>query len=732
MADGDYRGKALKALRSDGKVLTDHEARRRAGLNVARYEYGKLRGHTTYCEKAAKLDRMYLGGGDQWSPEDRDACEDAGKLPVEVNEIADAVNTALGNQIQNRVNITYRPRGSGANDEVAETLSKVAMQICDNNDFRHVETEVAGDGFIQQRGYFDLRVDFNENLFGEIKMASLDPMDVIPDPDGKAYDPDSWNDVIVTRWMSLDDIEAFYGEEARRRVEEHYNSTRDSAGGGQDGDTDFGEDEMDAVRRAKFGDENSVGSDAGAYGGYANYTTIGDETDDEAIVMVRLIDRQWWRNSRCRVALYPTGDIRSLEGATAEAEEAAINAGAITFERTMRRVRWTVSTYGDCLLFDEWSPYEHFTVIPYFPFFRRGRTRGLVDNAVGPQELLNKALTQYLHIISTTANSGWIIEENSLANLTADDLETEGSVTGVVLEYKKGATRPEKIQPNQIPTGVDKLIQLGSQKIRTVTGISDAIRGQGMAGQSGRAIQSLQFGSQLSMAVPLDNLARTRHMVAGRMLKLIQRFMNVPQVMRIADSDEIGEETTEEVQLNWITELGEVLNNLTIGEYDTIVSEQPNQVTFENSQFEQAMAMREKGIAIPDSVVIKNSSLADRVALAKAARAKEDQPNPAADAETALKAAQAAMQRASAVAKSVEALFSAINTSALLRQDPALAGIADTIAKSAGFVDADPAPIYPDTSGLPPVAPPPTNTNPLTPTNPDVGATQGIETGIPA
>lgn len=728
MADGDYRGS--KKPISDGKVLTDHEARRRAGLNVARYEYGKVRGHNTYCEKAAKLDRMYLGGGEQWSEEDREACEEACKLPVEVNEIADAVNTALGNQIQNRVNITYRPRGSGANDQVAGTLSKVAMQVCDNNDFRHTETEVASDGFIQQRGYFDMRVDYTQNLFGEIKLASLDPMDVIPDPDAKSYDPDTWNDVIVTRWMSLDDIEAFYGLEARERVEIHYAHT--SAGGGSDGDTDFGDDELDAVRRAKFGDEYTLGGDVGAFGGYSNYTIDGESPDDEAIIMVRIIDRQWWRNSRCRVALYPTGDLRILEGASPEAEAAAVAAGALTFEHTMRRVRWTVSTYGECLLFDEWSPYEHFTIIPYFPFFRRGRTRGLVDNAVGPQELLNKALTQYLHIISTTANSGWIVEENSLTQLSADDLETEGSVTGVVLEYKKGSTKPEKIQPNQIPTGVDKLIQLGSQKIRTVTGISDAIRGQGMAGQSGRAIQSLQFGSQLSMAVPLDNLARTRHMVAGRMLKLIQRFMNVPQVMRIAKTDEIGEETTEEVQLNWIDDLGKVLNDLTVGEYDTIVSEQPSQVTFENSQFEQAMAMREKGIKIPDSVVIKNSSLADRIELAKAARDAENQPNPLADAEQALKIAQAAAQKATAVAKGVEALFSAINTSALLRQDPALAGIADTIAKSAGFIDADETPIFPDTSGLPPVAPPPTNTNPLTPTNPDVGVTQGIEGGIPA
>ena len=721
MADGN-----LPPVRGiNGKPLEDGEARRIAGLNVARYEYAKLRGHVTYCEMAAKNERMYLGGGHQWEEGVRQEYEDAGKLPVEVNEIADAVNTALGNQIQNRVTIAYRPRGAGATDTIASTLSRVAMQVCDNNDFSHVETEVAADGFIQQRGYFEIRVDWNENLFGEIKLYSLDPMDVIPDPDAKSYNPESWNDVTITRWLSLDEVEATYGEEARRRVEAHYNLRNEHS------DEDFGEDELDAVRRAKFGMENAVG-ETSAYGGYVYWD--GDPEDEDAIVMVRILDRQWYRNTMCECALYPTGDIRIMEDMDEIKRQAAINAGAILFQKTMRRVRWTVSTYGDCLLHDSWSPYQRFTVVPFFPYFRRGQTRGLVDNAIGPQDMLNKALTQYLHIISTTANSGWIVEENSLANMSPDDLETEGSVTGLVLEYKKGTTRPEKIQANTIPTGVDRLIQLGSQKIRTVTGISDAIRGQGMAGQSGRAIQSLQFGSQLSMAVPLDNLARTRHMVAKFLLELIQQYMNVPQVMRIAKMDDTGDETnTEEVYLNWVNEIGEVLNDLTLGEYDAVVSEQPNQVTFENSQYEQLLDMKAKGAPIPWSAVVRVSSVANRNELARALREQEQAGDPVAEAASALQQAQAAFQRAQAVTKGVEALFSAVRTSALIRNDPALAGIADTIARSAGFIDADPAPIFPDASGLPPAPAPqypvPNGTNPATPDNPNRGVTAGIENG---
>lgn len=680
-----------------------------ARQNWARYAYGKYRGHVSYCELARKLEGMYVGGGEQWDPEDRLVLEDEGRKPYELNEIFDAINAALGHQINNRVDIAFRPRGMGADDEKATTLSKVAMQIADNNDFRHVESQVTSDGFIQQRGYYELRVDYTDSLYGEIRLGSLDPMDVIPDPDGKEYDPDTWSDVIVTRWLTFDEVEAMYGRKARRKVEESLQY--------EHGDADFGEDELDGVRRNKFGDENDLGT------GY-------EDGGGEQVVRVRIVDRQHWETAPADVVLYPTGDIRVLEDASEAQIQAAIRAGGLLFRRPTRRVRWTVSTYGEVLLHDDWSPYKHFTVIPYFPFFRRGKTRGLVDNAVGAQEMLNKALSQYIHILNSTANSGWLVEQNSLSNMSTDDLEEQGAVTGIVIEYKHGTSKPEKIEPNQVPTGVDRLMTLGSEKIRTITGITDALRGQPQSNnQSGRAIQSLQFGSMLSLAVPLDNLARTRHLLASRMLELIQQFMDVPQVMRIVDKNVDGSEQTSELLLNWTTETGELLNDLTVGEYDVVVTEQPNAVTFENSQYQQAMDLKQLGAPIPWSYIIRRSSLADKNELvAEVAAMEQGQQDAEKEAKAALAMAQAANAQMQSVKNAMEALFSAMRASQLLRSDPALAGLADQMLLSGGFQDSNAAPVVPDASGLPPAPPPPNSSNPLTPDNPTAGVTAGLET----
>ena len=671
-----------------------------ARKNNERFLYVIGRGHREWCQRADLLNNMYMGAGRQWSPQDKDALEAQGRRAIEINEIFDAVNTAIGHQISNRADIAYRPRGNGADDEIATTLSKVAMQVADNNSYSHLETEQFTDGIITGRGWMEYRLDFDQNVRGELRLYVLDYLDAIPDPDGREYDPDTWRDFTKTRWMHIDDIETTYGKKYRKQLEDQYD--------GSLGEQDQLELEEVDVDRAKFGMETS-GSDF--------YYADGQD------VYVRVIDRQHWKLTLTHVAVYPSGDIRIIEDATDGQLKHAKKAGAITYRRQMKRVRWTVSTACDVLLHDDWSPFKHFNIIPFFPFFRKGQVVSLVDNLVGPQEMLNKAASQYLHIINSTANSGWVVEQNSLVNLTVEDLKAEGAKTGLVVEYKKGFTKPEKILPNNVPTGIDKLISLGSEKIRMVSGISDAMRGQAPSSQSGVAIQSLQFGSQMSLSVPIDNLGYSRKLFAGRLLEIIQGFMTEEQLFRITERDIHGQEQTVEIPLNMPQADGSILNDLTLGEYDAIVTSQPSQVTFQNSQFEQAKALKQLIPSFPDSVLIKTSNMEKKSEIIQEMQDRAGAVNPLDEAKTLLAKAQA-------MSKTIEGLFSAMRTSALLRQDPALAALADEIAKSAGFIDQNPAPIFPAAEAAaagPPVGTPPTNTNPITPDNPQRGLTTGIE-----
>lgn len=683
------------------KAGTDDQARE----NWHRYLYAKDRGHLEYMEQARKCEGMYLGGGEQWSAADK-AVLSAQKRPFyEFNEIMPSINSALGYQIQNRMDIAFRPRGGESDMDKATVLSKVVKQICDQAALHWHETQLYSDGLIEQRGYFDVRVNFDNNIKGEIEIDTLDPLDVMPDPDAKSYDPDEWADVTISRWLSLDVIGQRYGQAARDKAEATFDASADF--GNQDGETE----------RNKFGNNLQ-----GRYGLYDAYVQ-----GEDGMKKYRVIDRQKWVYEMTPCMVFPdSGDIKIIADMTPEQVEQATAQGGVASKRMRKRIRWVVSTYC-ATLFDQYSPYEHFTPVPYFAYFRRGKTRGMVDNGIGPQEALNKAVSQFVHIINTSANSGWVIEENSLTNMDTDELNTVGAMTGLVLEHRKGSAAPSKIQPNSVPTGVDRLIDRATQALKDVT-VPDSMRGLQGSAVSGVAKQADQFASQQQLAVPQDNLAYTRGLLAKRLVKLVQRYYDSYRVFKITDTDPMtGKEIESLLEINKVDPMtGTYLNDLTVGTYDAVISEQPMHVTFENSQFEQALAMRKEGVAIPDATVIRYSNLADKHEIL--ANMQPAPADPTLEAKAKLLDAQARKADADTTARNVEAQYSAIQTAQVIAATPATSALADGLLLSAGYVDHNAAPIIPEAPEGMAALDMPDNTNPMTPANPGVGLMDGIET----
>jgi len=357
------------------------------------------------------------------------------------------------------------------------------------------------------------------------------------------------------------------------------------------------------------------------------------------------------------------------------------------------------------VLYDQLSPFAHFTVVPYFPYFRRGQTRGMVDNATGLQSIINKAYSQYLHAINSSTNGGWVSWKNSLANMREEDLEDIGAMTGlnvVLNENTDPAKVPYKIQPNPTPPGISHILEHAVGLIHQVTGINEALLGQSAGENSGIAIQSRQHAAQQQLAVPLDNLARTRHLVAKRILNLVQTFYDDPRVERIDEEAANGARQTTDLPLNWPDEHSGVLNDVTLGEYDITITETPQQVTFENSQFMQMLELLEKGIPIAPKHIIRVSNLANKTEIVEdleAAEQAQQQSDPLAEAKALHLAAQTEKLKAETVYKQIESLYSGIQAGGVLAQNPQIAPLADEIAESAGFKDKNAAPLIPQGQG---------------------------------
>lgn len=679
-----------------------------------RYDECVSRGHERYCIESSRLEDFYLGGGRQWDKATREQMESEGRPCREVNQCLVAVNTAAGYQIANRVDIGFQPRGHGADEQTARCVSKVMKQQLDNCGFRFAETEQFIDGLVKRRGYYDLRISYDDSEYGELSLDTLDPLDVLPDPDARHYDPDRWADVITTRWLTAMEIEQQYGKDAADEVKAKgdYYADRDNFGS-----------ERGVVRRG-FGDVP------------AGYAAMSCWYGNGAWRRYRLLDRQSNSYEQTLVARFPGGDFRSVEGLSREHIAWLIEHGAFITRRRMRQVHWEV-VGTDFTIFDQKSPYQHFTVIPYFPYFMRGQTIGMLDNAISPQEVINKFVSQFEHIVNSTSNSGWTGEANSLQNMDDDEFIRRANETGLVLLAKRGKQAPTKITPNPIPQGVMELIDLAHNNFRGTTGVDENLSGIAKDDLSGIAIQSRQFAAQQQLSLCLDNLKRTRTILARNGLALIQYFMVDERIFHITEMDEYGVERRRELPVNVPDGQGGYLNDLTIGEYDITVNEQPASVTFDNSYFEQVKAMKKDlGVAIPDSVILRYSTLPDKEEIAKAIAEAKDGVDPEAEANAILIKAKARLAEAQAVGESIKAQYSAIQTAQAIVVTPAAAELADALLRSGGYQDQDAPPIVPEAptttippAGVPLLPPPAKNTHPLSPANADVGLTRGLSDG---
>ena len=565
-----------------------------AEANWVAYQRARDAGHDDWLETAKLCDKFYLG--DQWDQGDLARLDAEGRPALTINEIIKVVNAFLGKQATQRADFDFKP-ARDTDEPTANALNKLVEQILNANEYEFVEREVFEDGIVTDRGYFDLRIDFSQNLLGEIRVRSLDPYEVLPDPDAKSKDPRTWSEVTLTRWMSLNDIESHYGKRKRNEVAaaglSYHTYGEDSIR--YEGARTFGYDEFDAYQAA-------------------------EDIDEHNIRAVRVLERQYKQLTIVRYFVDPvTGEMKEIPGEIPDdrAEVIAKAAGVGLIRRTGKRIRWSVSV-DNVVVHDEWSPYRSFTVIPYFPFFRRGKTSGVVRQLISPQEQFNKIESQMLHIVNTTANSGWIAEEGSLANMTTEELEERGAETGLVIITKRGAERPEKIQPNQIPTGLDRLASRSQFNVAGIAGIEGLV-GTPTREVSGVALDQLEARGLIQVDVPFDSMKHSRLLLGKKLLELIQDFYTETRILRVTVGDGLSTQN-EELIINGITAAGEIVNDMTLGEYDLVISSKPARDNYEDSQFANALQMREAGVLVPDDVVIRASQLenkheiADRVA----------------------------------------------------------------------------------------------------------------------
>jgi len=567
-----------------------------------RFRWCLERGHYDFLAKADKCDNFFVGK--QWEEADLNALKLARRPALTINKIISTMSTIMGEQIYNRNEITYRPAGEGATSDVADALQKVWTQIAHRNQMNWLRSDVFADGIIRSRGFYDVRMDFSTNLRGDVRIRNMNSKNVVIDPDAEEYDPDEWNDCFVTKWLTYQDIATLYNQSDADYLKDKEESL-----------FPYAYDSIERVRDRFAGHQL-----AGSYYGMQDTAHVRRN--------IRVIERQYRQlASQKHFIDVQTGDTRPVPESWDRNRIAAVlerTQGQLTvLSKKVKRIRWTV-TADNVVLHDDWSPYKHFTVVPYFPHFHHGQTVGLVENLLNPQEMLNKVSSQELHIVNTSANSGWKVKKGTLVNMEVEDLQQVGAQTGLVLEVTE-IDGVEKITPNNTPQGMDRISYKSEEHMKTISGVSDSMQGMDREDVAAKAITAKRQSGQANLVRVMDNLERSDFILARNVLDLIQEFYTEERLVHVIHSD-LQREAETIIVNQYDPASDEILNDLTLGEYSVVVTSTPDRASLEDSQFEHAKELRELGVPIPDDVLIENSKLLRRSEVVKAIKEAQNSP----------------------------------------------------------------------------------------------------------
>lgn len=550
-----------------------------------RYTYCRDNGHIEYATKASMCEAFFAG--DQWDEATKDLLRRQRRPALTFNKVLPSCASIFGEQLTNKADIGFKPTKGGA-QETADALHKVFIQIGNVNMLSWKESELFADAIITSRAFYDVRMSFDNNIFGEVEIDLLNPKNVVLDPDSEEYDPCKWKDLFTSKWLSLDDIERLYGRDVRKELK------------GQNSSAQYlGYDFIDGRPDTFGGSATRWGEDESPVGRYYRQLERQHKTLRMQEHFVDMV----------------TGDTRVIpDGMPREKIQLILEQFDVTIiKRKAEVVNWTV-TINETLVHDEESPYNDFTIVPYFPFFRRGNTIGIVENLIDPQELYNKVRSQELHIVNSVANSGWKVKTGALQNMDTEDLQERGSETGLVVELND-MDGLDKIAPNQVPTGLDRISYIAQEDLKEISMSSDSMRGFDRADVAAKAIQAKQAQGSTNYTKVFDNLTYTRMLLAKRVLNLVQTFYVEERIVHITGNEPGAKD--EQIVINEITPEGRIARDMTVGKYEVVVTTVPARETFEETQFQQAVALRELGVQIPDEVLIENSHLARKHEIAQ-------------------------------------------------------------------------------------------------------------------
>jgi hypothetical protein len=254
------------------------------------------------------------------------------------------------------------------------------------------------------------------------------------------------------------------------------------------------------------------------------------------------------------------------------------------------RVMWYLLSGNKVLEEREWAGKKYIPIIPIwgkeFNVGGKRKLRGLVRNAKDPQRMYNYWSSCDTEVVALQPKTPYLVTPRQIAGHEDQwNNSLKKSYPYLLTNFdEKAPGWPKRQAPPQASSAMVEKIRMADQEIRDTTGLQQASLGMKSNERSGVAIRERKREGDVGSFAFIDNLARSMEHLGRVLVDVAPGILDTERIVRLGLDD--GSHEFEAVNVE--ADDGKILNDLSIGTYDIVVTVGPS-FTTQRTEARQSM-----------------------------------------------------------------------------------------------------------------------------------------------
>ncbi len=531
--------------------------------------------------------------GEQWTHRQKTYLENLDRACLTINLCAHEIDSLSGYQREQRTDLKFLPQEQG--DAIdADLCTVLTKMILTRSVFEREESEGCKDQYIGGRGLYNLFMDYDFDMRGEIKIEKFPWDGAFFGPHDKLDGSDA-EYVVKHKMYSMNKIEQLWPDKADA-IHKDYEITLLMS-------------DPDKITQHS---DDQYAHDTNQY--HVTPMVMGDLTMFSKLRREYRVLELWKRIyvDSAVIAFPDDGFYQRVIGWKSKdltAIEKTIP-GALVVKRSIPKMAISRVAGGVLLSHNAPAdlPSDEFHLIPLYAHKRKEKYYGLIERIKDPQREINKRHSQAIDIGNKVANYGYYIDDTTFED-SGDERDFIDNVTspGAVHKVAQLERIPVKEEGAKFPSEIVSLMQLDVDLLNKLMNTSLE---PGGANESGAHLLHRQRLTMAGKTYLFDNLSFAKQAIGKRIIAMVQKYYSAERVYRMVSNQHqktpitLGDQpfdqfTMEDIQF--------FLDNADLTKLDVVVSETEHAPSSRLMAYMLVQNMAQAGAPVPPEVLIELS-----------------------------------------------------------------------------------------------------------------------------